>query len=174
MKDLAFEAVQPRDVRILRYMQRAGSQHPVMAVELVPGFRGQRPARTVLVKLGGDDLLVEADVRANLVFVRGVPDVILNFIPGRITFAPVRLTLEGIRIQVRLHIACTARVGVVAPGAADVVGFFQHHKIVDAGFLEFNRHAQAAEAGPDDHDLGLFDAGGVGCFLLTHSPVSYC
>ena len=50
----------------------------------------------------------------------------------------------------RGHVAGAARVGVVVPGAADVVAALEHDEVVDALLLEADRHAEAGEAAADD------------------------
>ncbi len=50
------------------------------------------------------------------------------------------------------HVAGRARVGVLAPGAADVVGLLEDGEGIDAGLLEVHAHGDAGEAGADDHD----------------------
>jgi hypothetical protein len=42
---------------------------------------------------------------------------------------------------------------VFVPGAADVVALFEDDEVVEAGFFEFDGHAEAGEAGADDGDL---------------------
>jgi hypothetical protein len=53
------------------------------------------------------------------------------------------------------HVALAARVGVVPPGAADVVGALEQDEVLDPRLLEADRHAQAGEAGADDRDLDV-------------------
>ena len=55
----------------------------------------------------------------------------------------------------RLDVAGAARVGVVPPGAADVLGLLQDDEVVDAGLLQLDRHAEPGEPGADDDDPGL-------------------
>ena len=54
----------------------------------------------------------------------------------------------------RRDVAGAARVGVVPPGAADVLGLLQDDEVVPAGLLELDRHAEPGEPGADDDDAG--------------------
>jgi hypothetical protein len=64
------------------------------------------------------------------------------------------ILLVGEGVHVRLDVAGAARIGVVAPGAADLVGLLQDHEIGDAGVLELDGHAEPGEPGTNDDDLG--------------------
>ena len=55
----------------------------------------------------------------------------------------------------RRDVALAARVVVVAPGAADVVGALEHDEVVDALLLEADRHAQAGEPAADDGHVDM-------------------
>jgi hypothetical protein len=65
----------------------------------------------------------------------------------------------------RLHVARAAGVGVLAPGAAELVGLLEDEE-VDAGLLELDRHAEAGESGADDDDL-VVGMGGSGHVLFV-------
>jgi hypothetical protein len=60
---------------------------------------------------------------------------------------------------VRGHVALHARIGVLPPGAAHVVGLLEHDEVVDALLLEPDGHAETGKAGADDRDA-LFLAHG--------------
>ncbi|MCY1369407.1 hypothetical protein D9M69_564450 [compost metagenome] len=53
----------------------------------------------------------------------------------------------------RGHVAGRAGVAVVAPGAADLAALLEDQKVVDAGLLQLDGQAQAAEPGTDDQHL---------------------
>jgi hypothetical protein len=54
------------------------------------------------------------------------------------------------RVQVRRYVAGQARIAVIAPRSAEVIGAVQHDEIVDARLLERDRHADPAESRADD------------------------
>src|SRR5207247_8042881 len=66
--------------------------------------------------------------------------------------APAWVGRERERVQVRGDVAGAAGVGVVPPGAAEVVGALEHQEVVDAGLAEPDRGAEPAEAAADDRD----------------------
>ena len=77
----------------------------------------------------------------------------------------------------RRHIAGAARIGVVAPGPADVVGRLEYHEVAPAGLPETDGRPQAAEPGTDHRDIdgrlavdvdAVLDAGGITCL---HAPL---
>lgn len=55
----------------------------------------------------------------------------------------------------RRDVARAAGVGVVAPGAADVVGFLQYDE-VHSLLLQCDGHAQTGESGSDDDGAGTY------------------
>jgi len=56
---------------------------------------------------------------------------------------------------VRRHVAGRARVGVVAPGAADLAGAFEDREGADAPLQQPDRGADAGKARADDRDRKL-------------------
>ena len=147
MHHLALEALEPFDVGHVRYVQRTGGQHKVAAIDGHARGGAYRPTPGGLIEMGFVHFLVELDKRPQLVLLHGIENVVLDFIPGRIALAPVRLAGERKGIQVRLHIAGRPRIAVEVPGAAHFRCFFQDHKILVARFPQFNRHAKPAETG---------------------------
>src|SRR5690606_40002411 len=70
-----------------------------------------------------------------------VPDVLL----GGEGVPPVRVEGERERVQVGGYVAGAARVGVVAPGAADVVGPLEDEQVVEARSEEHTSELQSRE-----------------------------
>src|SRR5690554_8226243 len=97
--------------------------------------------------MSGVDLLAETNKGAQAILLSGVQNVLLDFIPGSVTLAPVRLRRERIRIHMGLHVTGTARIAVVAPGTADLRVLFQDHNSLNAGLAPLDRHARAAKSG---------------------------
>ena len=52
-----------------------------------------------------------------------------------------------------LDVAGSARIVVVAPGAADLTALFENGEVCDAGLLETDSHSQSAKPAADDHDV---------------------
>ena len=152
VKGLAGEAVAPRQIRPGGPVELAGGgDQGARGDRAVAGV--QMPEAGGLVEAGAVDAGAETDMRVQPVLVRAMAQVGENFRLRREPPRPVEFLLEGKRVQVRRHVAGGAGVGVVAPAAAHVVLFLEHHEGVLAPVLERNGHAQAAEAGADDGDL---------------------
>ena len=77
------------------------------------------------------------------------------FCAGGETVAPFRIGLKGVAVHVRRHIAAQARIGIVAPGAAQTVSFFIDGEIRDAGILELDGSQNAGHSCPDDRNFWL-------------------
>ena len=155
---------------------RAGSTSPptpemtqrAVKVSSSPVVRIQLPA--LLVEAGVDDLGVEAQVGTQLPLLDQAQQVVLDLVGRRELEAPVRLRLEGERVDVGGHVARGAGVGVVAPGAADLPGALEHREGADARLLEADGHADAGEARTDDGN-GEVGAARVAPRSLSHSVV---
>ncbi len=111
------------------------------------------PPSRVLVEAGSDDGRSKLDVRTYSVFVRAAYQVLENLALRGKGACPAWIRLEGVRVQVRLDVACGARVVVVAPGAPDFVGSLEDDEVVDPRALEANGHAEPGKAGADDDGL---------------------
>ena len=129
--DGAREFVDARDVGDQRDVQRARPRDEelgdvLLAVggEHVPPHLGVVPVRAV-------DERVEADVPAQAVLLGDALEVVEDLRLQGPHVGPVGLRLEGEGIHVRRDVAGAAGVGVVTPGAADVVGLLEDHEVVD-------------------------------------------
>ena len=78
---------------------------------------------------------------------------------GGVGAAPVGVRREGERVQVRLHVAGAAGVGVVAPDAADVAGALEDEEVVEARLQQADGQAEAAEAAAGDGDVDVAGGG---------------
>ena len=81
---------------------------------------------------------------------------------------PVRVRGERQRVQVGRHVAGDARVAVVPPGAADLGGALQHHKIIDARVAQGMYGGQPGEAGADDRHPHVQAARRAGGRAVSH------
>ena len=52
----------------------------------------------------------------------------------------------------RGDIAGDARIGILAPGPADSLGFFENDKVMDAALFELDTHADARHSRAEDCD----------------------
>ena len=68
---------------------------------------------------------------------------------------PLRVRREGERVQVRLHVAGAAGVGVVAPGTAEGVTLLQDEEPLPARLAQLHRGAESGEPAPDDRDVDM-------------------
>ncbi len=148
MERLAGEALAPLDVGIGRRVEKAGGgDEYVGRVGLARG-RSDAPAPVGEARLG--DLRLEADELAQPALRRDLLDVGLDLGLGREFARPVVVRLERELVLARQHVDEKARIGVVAPGAADLVRLLVHDEI-DTGALQLLGHEQARNARADDN-----------------------
>jgi hypothetical protein len=108
------------------------------------------PRPGVLLPGGRNHLAVGAEVAAEVEVVGGPTQVRLDLGLGGVGAAPVRVLGEGEGVEVGRHVALAAGIGVVPPGAADVVAPLEEDEVVDAVLLEAMGQAEAGEPGADD------------------------
>lgn len=77
-------------------------------------------------------------------------------------------------VHVCLGVARRARVGVVAPHAANAVGLLEDREVVVAIALELGGHAEAAEARAENGDAEVLDGHGGVSFRMRGSARSTC
>ena len=155
MKQLAFEAFEPGDLRHGRARQRtARGDHDIG----LDGF-----AHAVRIDLDVPDLArfvetrrgharVATHVTLYAVFARAVLQIGEDFRLAAERARPCRIRLERKRIEMRGHVAGRAGIGVVAPRAADIAGRLVDRERRDAHSLQTNRHADAGKAAADNRD----------------------
>src|SRR5690606_3552194 len=108
-----------------------------------PPLRGLVPGRLV-------DGVGQAQVWPQPEPVDAVAEVVPDVLLGGEGVPPVRVEGEGERVEMGGYVAGAARVGVVAPGAADVVVLLEDEQVVEAVAAQHDRGSQAAEAGTHD------------------------
>src|SRR5439155_205807 len=98
---------------------------------------------------------VEAEDLLQLELIHVVADLYLGAPQSR----PVRILLEREAAEGGRDVAGSARVGVVAPGAAQAVRLLEDRERVDAGLLQLDAEAEPREARADDRDASLCHSG---------------
>ena len=123
-------------------MQSARAGDEELRDELTAVFGEDVPTHFVVVPMRAVDMGVEPDVAPQPVLVRHTLQVILNLRLKRPHVRPVGLGLERERVHVRRDVAGAPGIGVVPPGAADVVGLLQNQE-VDVLLLQGDAHPEA-------------------------------
>src|SRR3981189_727954 len=98
-----------------------------LADEFLPQPRGDVPAAVFVVPARTGHLLTEADESAQLILLRDTAQVVPDLRLGRVRPRPARILLERERVHVGRDVTGAPRVGVVPPGAADVVRLLEDH-----------------------------------------------
>ncbi len=141
------EAVEALDVGALRVMEDAGGGDHVP--EPVGVARGGGELPVVARPLAAGHGITEADQRGDAVAVGDIGEVLLDLLAGRREVTPLRVEGEGVAVDVRRHVAGDAGIGVLAPGAADPIGLFEHGHVV-AGLAQLDRGEDARHPRTDD------------------------
>src|SRR5690606_10682709 len=108
------------------------------------------PASGQLVPSGVLHLVAEVEVVGEAVPVGTVAQVRQDLRLRGEAAAPAGVQGEVERVELRGHVARRARVGVVAPGAAEVVRAFQDDERLDAVLLQLGGGRQPGEPAADD------------------------
>ena len=170
--DLAGECVHAGEVRRGRLDEPAHRRNHCARGVYGPVVSRQVPESTVVVEGGVRDAHAEMQVFVQAVFLGTVLDIGLDFRRTGIGRRPVRVLLEGVGIQMRGHVAGTTRVGVVTPGAADIVCPLENDEIGDALGLETDPRVDTRKPGADDDNVAVqsipVDGLGRACGLLRH------
>ncbi len=152
VKHRARERVQAREVGDRRIGQRADRRDEHLGGEVAA--RGpDLPALGVLVPAGLEHLVPVAHVPGDVVAAGDVVDVGLDLGLVGEGAGPSRVLLVRVGVQDAGDVARAAGIAVVTPGAAQVVGPFEHDEVLDPVPAQGDRHAQAREAGAGDRDL---------------------
>ena len=114
--------------------------------------RGRLDPPALAVPRGARHVMAVADVRVTPRSLRDAAQVVPDLLLAAERLRPVRVRRERERVEARGHVAAAARVGVVAPGAAEVVGALEQDEVLDPGLAQPYAEADAGEPGPDDRD----------------------
>jgi hypothetical protein len=174
VEDGAGELVEAGDIGHRRLVQRPcapdhGTRVDLRSVRELQDPVPARPARRA-------DLGAETDAPAQVEAVGDVLEVGADLRLPRERARPSRVGGEGERVQVRLHVARAARVGVVAPGAAEGVALLQDEEIAAACRGEPRRRPEAGEPAAHDRDVHALLLGPGHVHRLLREvlpPVSY-
>ena len=111
------------------------------------------PALALVVPRGALHLVAEAHVLDEAVAGRDVAHVLPDLRRRGEQLAPARVLLVGERVEDARDVAGAAGVGVVAPGAAEIVGALEDHEVLDPVALQGDPHRDAAESAADDDHM---------------------
>ena len=117
--------------------------------------RGHQPAARGIVPAGIDHLRAEIDVRVQALLHRDAALVVGDLRLRAEAARPVEVLRERQGVQVAGHVARRTRVGVVAPGPADLVAAVDDPEILDALAQQVGSGGEAGEARADDQDVGF-------------------
>jgi len=144
-----FKLAEARDGRDRRLGQGAVTEREHVGGEAAPR-RGDAPPPLALIPQRVDHLMAEAEVRQETEAHGAAAQVVPDLGLGREGAAPVGVGREGERVQVGRHVAGGARVRVVAPRPADVVGALEHDEVVDPALFQPDRQSQTRKTRADD------------------------
>ena len=125
-----------------------GDHHIGVVDQSAGGF--ELPA--AVLEFAAHHLLAELDHLVEGVLLRHGFEVALDFRPGCEVAAPFRIGGEGVGVGVGGNVTRQTRISVLAPGAADAVGFLIDDDLVLAGLTQADGSQDAGHAGADDDD----------------------
>jgi hypothetical protein len=151
VEDLAGERLEAGQLGQERLGERsAGGDQDVGAVAAPRGI--QHPAPRRLVPVRRVHLVPQPQVTGQAAVGDGAAQVVPDLpLPGKAA-RPQGIGREGQRVHVRRNVTRAARIGIVAPRAADVVAAVEDEEVAVTLLEESDPGADAAEAGPDDRD----------------------
>ena len=134
-------------------MQHAGGRNHHIRHVFAAGGGANLPAPVLELAVG--DGFVEVDLRGHAVFIRYPLEVGANLRAGGEGLRPVGIGLEGIGVEMRRHVAGDAGIGVLAPGAANAVGFLVDGVVGVTRLPQLDGGENAGHAGADDDDARI-------------------
>ena len=153
MDDLALEGVETRDVRQAGVGEVPGARDQP-ASRVGPARSPHRPPLGLGVPARFEHVRPEAQVRGEALVLGEANEVVLDLRARRVEARPLRVRREREAVEVARDVARGARVGVVPPGPADLLGAVQDEEVLAAVTPQLGAHAEAGESGADDEDLG--------------------
>ena len=149
----SWERLQPRDLGDERLRQAAAREGEGIGDHGVAVRGAHVPGRRVAVPPGAGHTRAQTGAVGHAGALGHVDEVAVDLGPRREHARPVRMRVVGEPVQVRGHVARDARVGVVAPRAADAVAALEQHERLPPVAQQGERHADPGEARTDDRDL---------------------
>ena len=134
-------------------VEHAEGAHEHVGGERLTGGAGQRPPLVVVAPARFGDLSPRAHPRTDSEVVGDLLQVGEDLRLVGVGLAPPGVRGERVAVQVRRHVTGRTGVGVVEPGAADVVRLLVDREVV-AGLLEPHPHRDATCTGAEHRDLG--------------------
>ena len=165
----ATEALDALDLREARRGEAAGRRDERPGGDLA-GRRTDLPALRGVVPGGVLELGAEDGARGDAVLLGDAAQVGLDLGLRGVRRRPVGVAGEGERVELAGDVAAGSGVGVVAPGAADVVGLLDHDVVGLAGLGELDRSAEPGETGPDDQVVDVRREGRCGHGVTLAAP----
>jgi len=164
------ERLQARNLRPLDLVEHSERADADIGDHFIADAGLEVPLGRRVVPMGGRDFGVEADMGIEFILAHAVLHIGPQLLVRSIRARPVRLRLEREGIERGGHIAGESRVAVIVPGAARSIGALEHDKILDARFLQPDRHADRPRPRADDGNpvflrLGL---GRAARFVVCH------
>jgi hypothetical protein len=147
----ALEALEPLDRGVVLVVERPTRRDQDVRLALLPRAGLDEPLSALVA--GARDLVIELDVREDLVLLRHALEVGQDLGLGGEAVCPLRVQLEAVGVEVRRHVAGEPGVGVLAPGPAEGRLLLVDLKVLDPGLLQPDAHQQAGHTGADDADL---------------------
>ncbi len=141
------EAVEVGQVRMVQYA--GGRDHHVGRVMAARGRLDLPPPVTERAR---DDLLPEHDVATDVVLPCHALEVGADLVAARERVRPVRVGREGVRVEVRRHVARETRVGVLAPRPAEGLGLLVDGDVLVAGTPELDHAQDPGHSRADHHE----------------------
>ena len=158
VEDLAGEVAQALERRNRWGGQRAHAGHDKLRGIVVACAVTDLPQLLLFIPGQAGDFGIQLGVVLQAVLAPAAFQVTLDFWLLGKHARPVGVLLERKRIQMRLHVTAATRVVVDPPGTADAGFFLEQQKVMFAGLLQADGHAQAGEARADNGHLAV--AGG--------------
>ena len=154
VEGVALEILDARDVRHRDVVHRSGAGDHVLGDDLAL-VGGNRPLLGLVVPVGHLGERVELNVGDDPEALGDVVEILLDLRLLGERAVPVGVARVAEGIDDRGGVGAAVRVGVLAPGAAELLGLLDQDEVLDSGLLQADGGADAAVAAADDEDLGV-------------------
>ena len=148
----AAERVEAVDLGERQPVEHADGTDHDLGLDGVARLERQGPRRKRFVPHGTCNAVAETHVRHDAVLVRHGAHVFEDLGLGAVGLGPIRLDLEGERVERRLDVAFATRVPVQVPCAADTGALFEEDEIVEPLVEQSLAHAETTRTRSDDRN----------------------